>query len=142
MREALKRICELQPHYSSKNTPQMQERGILINRSLNNSIKSLEEIIAPALGLFGEDFFVSSSDGIGSKTETPWVRFCSKRMSPTPRDGYYAVIHFKCDGSGFYLTLGCGSTSWKDGGLVRLKPQQIYTKIAIARKTLKANMEN
>ena len=138
MREILKRICELQPFYSSENTPEMQERGALINKSLKNSIKSLEKQISPALEAFGNDFFVSSSDGIGRKTEAPWVRFCSKRMSPTPRDGYYAVIHFKRDGSGLYFTLGCGSTTWKDGSLIRLQPKQIFSKTSAALEALQS----
>jgi len=32
MEDATRRICELQPLYSSKNTPEMQEKGILIRR--------------------------------------------------------------------------------------------------------------
>ena len=136
LNQTLKSICELQPHYSNKNTPEMQERGRLINRELTACLRSLSELLSKELGTYGDDFFVSSSDGIGSKTEAPWARFCSKRMSPSPRDGYYVVIHFKRDGSGIYLTLGCGSTAWRNGALVRLKPEQISKKTKAAVNAL------
>ena len=57
-------------------------------------------------------------------------------MSPSPRDGYYCVIHFKCDGSGVYFTLGCGSTSVLDHSI--LKPSAIAKKVKIAKDALEA----
>lgn len=71
MRNTLRRICELQPHYSSSNTPEMQERGQLIRQALTEELRSLESILSGALGSFGKDFHVDASDGIGNKTELP-----------------------------------------------------------------------
>jgi hypothetical protein len=133
MKQTLKRICELQPFYSPDNTAEMKERGKLIRKELSAEISSIQALLTSKLGLYGTDFDISSSDGIGRKTEAPWVRFYSKRMSPKPTDGYYCVIHFKRDGSGCYLTLGCGSTSWNGGSLIPLKPEQLKIKTGIAR---------
>ena len=134
MKQILQRICELQPEYSYKNTTAMQERSRLINHDLANEIKLLEPVLSQSLGPYGSDFSVGSSDGQGNKVPTPWVRFHSDSMSPSPRDGYYSVIHFKCDGSGIYFTLGCGSTSISDHSI--LKPSEIAKKIRIARNAL------
>ena len=103
MKEALKRICELQPHYSSENTPEMQERGAQLRAVLKPAIEQLKPTLAEALGRFGQDFDVDASDGIGRKTELPWVRFCSKNMSPSPTEGFYSVIHFSTDGSAAHV---------------------------------------
>ena len=136
MKQTLKRICELQPFYSPDNTAEMKERGKLIRKELSAEIGSIQTLLTSKLGLYGTDFDISSSDGIGRKTEAPWVRFYSKRMSPKPTDGYYCVIHFKRDGSGCYLTLGCGSTSWNGGSLIPLKPEQLKIKTGIARQAI------
>lgn len=136
MQDVLRRICELQPSYSPDNTPEMQERGKLIRQELTSELKSLQQALAPQLGSYGNSFSVGASDGIGRKTEAPWVRFCSKEMSPKPTDGYYVVIHFKRDGSGLYLTLGCGSTSWSGGSLIPLKPKQLTQKTDIAKQAI------
>ena len=44
--QTLKKICELQPQYSSSNTQAMQERGLLIRDSLANELR---EIAFPAV---------------------------------------------------------------------------------------------
>lgn len=136
MQDTLKQICSLQPQYSHKNTPQMKERGRLINTVLKNHLVKMESILAPSLGVYGDDYYVSSSDGQGSKVEAPWVRFCSRRMSPNAQNGYYVVIHFKKDGSGLYLTLGCGSSTLKNGSIVTLSKQLLQRKTKSAYESL------
>ena len=83
MIETMRRICELQPHYTSKNTPEMQERGVLIRKVLTGKIQDISAEIASALGPFGNDLMVEGRDGTGQKTELPWVRFCSETLSPS-----------------------------------------------------------
>jgi len=132
----LKRICELQPSYSSENTPAMRERGELIRRSLTAEIKARSVPISRMMGAFGDDFNVGASDGIGRKTEAPWARFFSKRMSPAPTNGYYFVIHFNRDGTALFLTLGCGSTTRKNGSLVPLSREKLLEKTHKARGSI------
>ena len=138
MKETLKRICELQPLYSHKNTPEMQERGKLINTVLKNELLGLGNFLASSLGKYGSDFHVSSSDGQGNKVEAPWVRFCSESMSPNARSGYYVVIHFKKNGAGLYLTLGCGASTLKNGSIVTLSETLLHSKTKIARRALRS----
>ena len=133
LKVVLRRICQLQPSYSSENTPAMQERGELIRRSLTAEIESRSDFITPEMGTFGDDFNVGASDGIGRKTEAPWVRFCSQKMSPAPTEGYYFVIHFNRDGTALFLTVGCGSTTWKKGSLVPLSKEKLLEKTLMAR---------
>ena len=132
----LKRICELQPNYSSENTPAMQERGELIRRSLTAEIRARSDFIIREMGTFGDDFNVGASDGIGRKTEAPWVRFYSKKMSPAPTEGYYFVIHFNRDGTALFLTVGCGSTTWNKGSLVPLSKEKLLEKTLMARGSI------
>lgn len=117
MIDTLRRICALQPSYSSENTPAMQERGRLIRQELPQELSRLRPQLVTALGSFGSELAFGSSDGIGRKTEAPWVRIYSQTMSPTPRAGFYVVIHFAANGSAVFLTLGCGSTIWANGDL-------------------------
>lgn len=134
MRDTLRRICELQPEYSSENTPEMQERGRLIRQELAEEIRALREPLARALGPFGHDFFVEGSDGIGRKTELAWTRFCSKEMSPRPTDGFYVVLHFSTDGSGVNIAVGCSSSKFYNGNSIVLPLEELDKRCEWARE--------
>ena len=136
LRAALIRVCDLQPSYSPTNTVEMQERGRFIRQIIPAEIRGLEIPLVGLLGTYGHDFLVDASDGIGRKTEAPWVRFCSKSLSPNPRTGYYMVTHFSRDGSAVFVTLGCGSTIWDGGSLTALADDEIYRKTSIARRAI------
>ena len=131
--DTLRAIAELQPSYSSENTPPMQERGRLIRHELVAHIRGLQPELAAAMAEFGADFIVGASDGIGRKTEAPWVRFASREMSPNPTDGFYVVIHFSADGSAVWVTVGCGSTIWTGGDLRPLPTQELKRRTDWAR---------
>ncbi len=134
--ETLEQICRLQPSYSPENTADMQERGRLIRRVLPSDIKAIEPELRRALGDFASEFDIGASDGIGRKTEAPWVRFFAKSMSPTPRDGFYAVIHFAADGSAAFITVGCGSTIWANGELRPISDEELKKRTEWARKVI------
>ena len=136
MKDNLQRICDLQPLYSRHNTELMQERGELIRNALRQDIEGMESLISPNLGSFGADFAVDGSDGKGNKVATPWVRFGSRAMSPTPKHGYYVVIHFKTDGTGLYLTIGCASTRWDGRDWTPRKPDDLRLRTNRARRLL------
>jgi hypothetical protein len=133
MKDALKRICELQPSYSAANTPEMQERGAMLRGEVKPAIESMRPFLAETLGRFGDDFHVDASDGIGRKTELPWVRFCSKGMSPSPTEGFYCVVHFSTDGSAVHVTVGCGSSRFHKGSSVPLPDSELDAQTAWAR---------
>lgn len=135
--DALKRVCARQPEYQSGNTVPMQERGALIRHVIPAELRALEPTLRSALADFGNDFDIGASDGIGRKTEAPWVRFFSARMSPTPRDGYYVVLHFAADGSAVYVTVGCGSTTWGNGELRPVSDGELMDRTNLARQLIR-----
>lgn len=136
LKNTLRDISLLQPHYSPDNTEKMKQRGRLIRESLVAEIKSRKETLKNALGEYGVDFDVGASDGIGRKTEAPWVRFYSKSMSPSPQHGYYFVIHFSRNGRLIFFTIGCGSTIWEKGSLKPVPINELKEKVDIARKQI------
>jgi hypothetical protein len=136
MQETLERICELQPQYAAENTPAMQERGRLVRGDLKKEFEELRPRLAAALGPFGSDLLVEASDGIGRKTELPWVRFCSRNMSPNPTEGFYCVTHFSTDGSAVHVTVGCGSSRFHKGSSVPLPDHELDAQTAWARRVV------
>lgn len=136
MIETLRRICELQPAYTSHNSEPMQERGQLIRRTLPDILRAMEPELAAELGAFAEGFKVGASDGIGRKTEAPWVRIFDRRMSPRPTDGFYVVLHFAADGSAMFITVGCGSTVWANGDLRSVSDKELRQRTDWARAVI------
>lgn len=137
MIETLRRICELQPAYTSHNSEPMRERGHLIRRTLPDILRAMEPELAAELGPYGEGFRVGASDGIGRKTEAPWVRIFDRRMSPRPTDGFYVVLHFAADGSAMFVTVGCGSTVWANGDLRSISDKELRQRTDWARAVIK-----
>ena len=137
MIDALRRICALQPSYSPDNTPEMQERGRLIRHTIPDELKSMSAELRAALGpTFGAEFAVGELDGIGRKTEAPWVRIFATSMSPRPTAGWYVVVHFAADGSSVFVTVGCGSTVWSNGSLTRESPAELSARTDWARSVV------
>jgi hypothetical protein len=123
MIQIIKRISELQLHYTSSNSAEMQERGKLIRKELPQALSSCLSDYKKALGGFSSDFAIEGSDGIGRKTQAPWVRLFSKSLSPSATTGFYVVIHFSIDGERCYVTIGCGATTWdKEAGDLKKTP--------------------
>jgi MrcB-like, N-terminal domain/Domain of unknown function (DUF3883) len=137
MKEILQRICALQPHYSSQNTPEMQERGRLIRKELVEAMRLSIPNLQPAFDEVFDDLAVEGSDGIGRKTEAPWVRLYSKSMSPSPREGFYLVIHFAADGASVFITLGCGGTVWQGGDLTPVSDKELNARTSWARSVVR-----
>ncbi|WP_322022896.1 MrcB family domain-containing protein [Burkholderia sp. BCC1977] len=141
MKTIIKRICELQPMYSSSNTLEMQERGNLIRSDLTQELRNQLPDLSRAFDPLFDDLAVDGSDGIGRKTEAPWVRLYSKAMSPTPREGFYVVIHFSADGSACFFTVGCGSTVWNGGDLRPISDVELKAKTSWARAVIEQRWE-
>lgn len=132
----LQRVCELQKQYSSDNTPAMQERGVLVRSSLAQDLRDELPYIASVFGDLAQELSVEGSDGIGRKTQAPWVRIYCPSMSPSAREGFYMVIHFAADGSSVFLTVGCGSTVWTGGDLKAISDDELQRKTAWARSVI------
>ncbi len=57
-----------------------------------------------------QDLFVKASCGQGNWARVPWIAFLDKRDTDTTRKGVYAVILFRSDMKGLYLTFNQGVT--------------------------------
>jgi hypothetical protein len=136
MKDTLAKICSLQTQYSSKNTPEMQERGHLIRTELAQELRNRIPTLQAAFDDVFDDLAVEGSDGIGRKTEAPWVRLFSRAMSPNPREGFYLVIHFAADGSAVFFTVGCGSTIWSGGDLRPVSDIELKRRTSWARSVI------
>lgn len=114
----------------------MQERGKLIRSDLTRHLRDLLPNLESAFSPLFKDLAVEGSDGIGRKTEAPWVRIYSKSMSPTARAGFYIVIHFAANGSAVFITVGCGSTIWTGGDLRAISDEHLKKKTSWARSVV------
>ena len=141
MLETLLRICALQPAYSPSNTEAMQNRGRLIRQTLPAEVRMMSSELGAALGQFGGELDIGASDGIGLKTEAPWVWIFASSMSPTPRAGFYVVIHFAADGSAIFITIGCGSTIWANGDLRPVSDAELKRRTDWARSIYGRRLE-
>lgn len=111
--ELLKRVANLQPSWTSENTPEMQERGHLIRKAIPATLKASVGQLQDAIAPYGDELKIEGSDGKGKKGQAPWVRLFSHRLSPSAKTGFYLVIHFSADGAKCYFTLGTGTSSYK-----------------------------
>ena len=133
MKETIRRILQLQRRYTPENNEEMQERGVLVRDELRTEIAALSDPISDALGTFGDDLLIEASDGTGRKSELPWVRFCSRRMSPGPREGYCGVLYFSTDGAAAQVTIGCGASTCVNGSFFPLPSDELQRKTTWAQ---------
>jgi len=58
----------------------MKERGVLIRKDLKQAIEFRLPRLSKAFDQVFDDLEVEGSDGIGRKTEAPWVRMFSRTI--------------------------------------------------------------
>lgn len=136
MIEHFNAVLALQPAFSSLNTPEMRERGSLVRHGIPSDLREILPEIKAVMGDVGTDLAVEARDGTGRKSEVPWVRIHSQERSPTAPHGWYCVFLFAGDGSGFYLTVGHGSTRYEDGQYKPRSEAELATHVAWARAQL------
>lgn len=144
MIKEIQEIARLQLRYSSNNTSEMERRGVLIRSELPNSLKKHWGEYTESIAKYSEDLGIQGSDGIGRKTQAPWVRIYSKELSPSATTGFYLVIHFSTNGEYFFITLGCGASKWdsEKGDLVKYSDAEIKGKVDWALGALRrANLD-
>ncbi|MFC8522538.1 MULTISPECIES: MrcB family domain-containing protein [Micrococcaceae] len=134
MRDEIQEILLLQKNYSAANTDAMQRRGTLVRRGLPAKIR--EHIANVSSEGRIDDFRVEGSDGIGRKTEIPWVRVHSKVFSPKPTSGWYAVYLFSSRGERAYLSLIQGTTYWNGGEFKPRPKNELVSRVQWARESL------
>src|SRR5690349_11958345 len=104
MQRELQRILELQPSWTSRRSPEMDERGKLVRDGVAQRLDKQRSSLAQAAGIPGEELLVKGGDGTGLKTRVPWIRFGSRERSPRTTDGFYVVYLPTINGSAMYLS--------------------------------------
>ena len=118
------KVLELQKSFSSTNTDAMRQRGEWIRDAIPHILSS--DYLDNARDFSGiRDLEISGNDGVGLKSEIPYVRIYSKELSPRPTMGWYLVLLFEAEGNGFYLSLCHASTKnlSEKSGAVQFTPR-------------------
>lgn len=134
LKDTITEILFLQTKYSSENTEDMKRRGFLVRTELRDLLYAHVEQYEPLFSENGYECAVEGSDGIGRKAMSAWTRIYDPEMSPSATQGWYIVIHFSSKGDCFYLALGCGGTTFRDGSLFDVDPKELASKIMWARR--------
>jgi len=81
MQVQLEQILALQPRYSARNTPEMQERGRLVRTVAAEWIHGHASALAADMRIPVDELLVEGRDGTGLKSRVPWLRFAWNRFS-------------------------------------------------------------
>jgi hypothetical protein len=136
VQQDLERILELQPEYARGDTAAMKRRGGLVRHAARDWLNQNRDVLSSGAGLPVEDFVAEGSDGTGLKARIPWVRFASKRISPSAKEGFYVVYLFDALGDYVYLSLNQGTS---EGDSFKSQPaSQIEARTEWARDILAA----
>lgn len=136
----IQRIAQLQLQYASTNTPAMEERGHLIRQDLPELLRGHLGSFKASIRRFADDLAIEGRDGMGRKTEAPWVRLYSESLSPSATTGFYVVLHFALDGNTFFVTVGCASSKWDNerGDFITHSDKELARKVSWAKEVLRA----
>lgn len=134
--DLLGKVMDLQPRWTSKNTAEMQERGVIIRQELPAALRAHAAALARALGTAPDELGVEGRDGTGLKTEVPWVRVFGREQSPSATTGWYVVYLFSASGQRVYLSLNQGTTIWTGGDYKARKAEDLRARVGWARPLL------
>ncbi|MFM9274625.1 MrcB family domain-containing protein [Pseudarthrobacter sp. NKDBFgelt] len=134
MRDCIQEVLSLQAEYSSSNTAAMRRRGALVRKAFSAAISAKAAEVLEATSI--ADLGVKGNDGVGRKTEIPWVRLPSKGRSPRPTSGWYVVYLFSRTGERSYLSLIQATTSWDGFGFKRRPGPELLRRSQWARRAL------
>ncbi|MEM9121491.1 MAG: DUF3578 domain-containing protein [Cyanobacteria bacterium P01_F01_bin.56] len=131
--EALSAVGMLQNMYSSENTDEMKARGKLIRETIPKLIEAniTHDFLYPI-----NDLKVIGKDGVGRRSEIPWVRLHSIELSPRATAGWYVVFLFDTRGEKVFLSLNQGSTKFIDNSFVPRPKDEVEARSYWARKIL------
>lgn len=129
---------DLQPSWTSKNTPEMRARGVIIRQELPSALRRHAAALAQALDAAPSPggLGIEGRDGTGLKTEVPWVRVFGREQSPSATTGWYVVYLFSATGQRVYLSLNQGTTIWTGGDYKARKAEDLRARVGWARPLL------
>ena len=136
MQSELERVLGFQPRWSSDKTREMDARGKLVRDEIPRSLKVRLAEFLRTMPDDMKDFAVEGSDGIGRKSETPWVRIYSRARSPRATGGWYLVYLFDAFGDGLYLSINQGTTKWTNGETKKRPWAQLDERVNWARSAI------
>ncbi len=136
MRESFIEVLDLQPQFSSENTPEMERRGRIIRSEIPEGLRGWRALSKGAALPFQGRIAVHGRDGTGRKTFIPWVRIHSPELSPSAQNGWYVVFLFEPNGGGVSLCISHGSTRFDGQTYVPRQPAEIAPLLAWARETI------
>lgn len=118
LKNRLTEVLELQTRYTDRDTAPMRRRGELVRNSIPSLLRDWGVWPVPDGGWVPFDVAVHGKDGIGRKSQVPWVRIHSVQLSPSSTTGWYLVYLFAGDGGAVYLTLMHASTTADHDSLI------------------------
>lgn len=136
MRDEIEEVLLYQPDWTSKNSPEMQRRGVLIRHEIADQLKGLAAELQSSAGDQLADLAVQGRDATGPKAEIPWTRFYSASRSPRATVGWYVVYLFDAMGGAAYLSLNQGTTTWTGDAFVSKDLDELGDRVAWARGVL------
>ncbi|MFF9275028.1 MrcB family domain-containing protein [Streptomyces griseosporeus] len=136
MEDLFAKVMDLQRSWTSKNTEEMQSRGVTIRQELPAALRAHTAALARALGTAPDELGVEGRDGTGLKTEVPWVRVFGREESPSATTGWYVVYLFSASGRQVYLSLNQGTTIWTGGDYKARKAEDLRARVGWARPLL------
>ena len=84
-----------------------------------------------------ETFKVVGSIGKGNITEIPWVCFFDTEITTSAQSGFYIVLLYKTDMSGFYVSLNQGWTQYENEYGVKKGKEAIKENAKVAQNALR-----
>ncbi|WP_370105372.1 MrcB family domain-containing protein [Streptacidiphilus sp. BW17] len=123
----------LQASWSSKNTPEMKRRGVIVRDEVPAFLGRHAARLAESIGVARDDLGIEGRDGTGLKTEIPWIRVHSKKRSGSATSGWYVVYLFSGKGDRVYLSLNQGTTVWTGGDYAPRGVKELQARVDWAR---------
>jgi hypothetical protein len=141
VRTEIEQVLDFQTAWTSKNTPAMVERGVLIRDDIPNWMRSRTAEMFGNLPEHFQDLWSEGRDGTGLKSQIPWVRTFSRGRSPSATEGWYLVYLFEASGSRVYLSINQGTTRWHKGEFRPRPVSELAARATWARDVLRSEIE-
>ena len=101
-------------------------------------VNKIPQILYSSAGIHENQYLIKGSLGNTQPADIPWFAIYDREITQSAQKGYYLVVLFKEDLSGFYLTLNQGWTQYKNRYGTKQAKQEIAKQAAIAKKLLRS----
>ena len=114
MQDQFAQVLDLQQHYAPEGSEETTTRNHLVTNEIPSSLRTA--LTVDAFPIEDEFLHIYGSGGTGRNNKVPWVLISDNRFTTSAQDGWYLVLLFAQDGSGFYASLMKSSTSSAQSG--------------------------